>query len=65
MADRLKRAEAQASPVQEYNGCFLVHNSETEIDLVDKVSGKWIVCKSIRHAKWTATVWARLQTQFR
>jgi hypothetical protein len=46
-----------------YKNCFIVPVNEG-FDVVDKVTGRWIHIASQRLAKWNATVWSRLSTEF-
>jgi hypothetical protein len=46
-----------------YRNCFIVPVNEG-FDVVDKTTGRWIHIASQRLAKWNATVWSRLSTEF-
>ena len=46
-----------------YRNCFIVPVNDG-FDVVDKTSGRWIHIASQRLAKWNATVWSRLSTEF-
>ena len=46
-----------------YRNCYIVPVNEG-FDVVDKTSGRWIHIASQRLAKWNATVWSRLSTEF-
>ena len=46
-----------------YRNCFIVPVNGG-FDVVDKISGRWIHMASQRLAKWNATVWSRLSTEF-
>ena len=46
-----------------YRNCYIVPVNDG-FDVVDKTSGRWIHITSQRLAKWNATVWTRLSTDF-
>ena len=46
-----------------YRNCFIVPVNEG-FYVVDKTTGWWIHIASQRLAKWNATVWSRLSTEF-
>lgn len=46
-----------------YRNCYIVPVNDG-FDVVDKTSGRWIHIHSQRLAKWNATVWTRLSTEF-
>ena len=46
-----------------YRNCFIVPVNDG-FDVVDKTTGRWIHMPSQRLAKWNATVWTRLSTDF-
>lgn len=46
-----------------YRNCFIVPVNDG-FDVVDKTTGRWIHIQSQRLAKWNATVWTRLSTEF-
>ena len=46
-----------------YRNCYIVPVNDG-FDVVDKTSGRWIHMPSQRLAKWNATVWTRLSTEF-
>lgn len=46
-----------------YRNCYIVPVNDG-FDVVDKTSGRWIHIVSQRLAKWNATVWSRLSTEF-
>ena len=46
-----------------YRNCFIVPVNDG-FDVVDKTTGRWIHTASQRLAKWNATVWTRLSTDF-
>ena len=46
-----------------YKNCFIVPVNDG-FDVVDKTTGRWIHMPSQRLAKWNATVWTRLSTDF-
>ena len=46
-----------------YKNCYIVPVNNG-FDVVDKTSGRWIHITSQRLAKWNATVWTRLSTDF-
>ena len=46
-----------------YRNCYIVPVNEG-FDVVDKTTGRWIHIASQRLAKWNATVWSRLSTEF-
>lgn len=52
----------------QYRNCFIVEHKDGEVvkgvDVVDMASGRWMVAKNVRTARWTASVWARLQFEF-
>lgn len=46
-----------------YKNCYIVPVNDG-FDVVDKTTGRWIHLASQRLAKWNATVWTRLSTDF-
>ena len=46
-----------------YKNCYIVPVNDG-FDVVDKTTGRWIHMASQRLAKWNATVWTRLSTDF-
>ena len=46
-----------------YKNCYIVPVNDG-FDVVDKTTGRWIHLHSQRLAKWNATVWTRLSTDF-
>jgi hypothetical protein len=46
-----------------YRNCYIVPVNDG-FDVVDKTTGRWIHIHSQRLAKWNATVWTRLSTEF-
>ena len=46
-----------------YKNCYIVPVN-VGFDVVDKTTGRWILMASQRLAKWNATVWTRLSTDF-
>lgn len=46
-----------------YKNCYIVPVNDG-FDVVDKTTGRWIHMASQRLAKWNATVWTRLSTEF-
>ena len=46
-----------------YKNCYIVPVNNG-FDLIDKTTGRWIHLASQRLAKWNATVWTRLSTEF-
>jgi hypothetical protein len=46
-----------------YKNCFIVPVNDG-FDVVDKTSGRWMHIASQRMAKWNATVWTRLSSEF-
>ena len=46
-----------------YKNCYIVPVNNG-FDLIDKTTGRWIHLASQRLAKWNATVWTRLSTDF-
>lgn len=46
-----------------YKNCYIVPVNDG-FDVVDKITGRWIHMPSQRLAKWNATVWTRLSTEF-
>jgi hypothetical protein len=46
-----------------YKNCYIVPVNDG-FDVVDKTTGRWIHMPSQRLAKWNATVWTRLSTEF-
>ena len=46
-----------------YKNCYIVPVNEG-FDVIDKTTGRWIHIHSQRLAKWNATVWTRLSTEF-
>ena len=46
-----------------YKGCIIVPVGGG-FDVVDRASGRWMHVPSQRVAKWNATVWTRLSTEF-
>lgn len=46
-----------------YKNCYIVPVN-SGFDVIDKTSGRWIHIHSQRLAKWNATVWTRLSTEF-
>jgi len=46
-----------------YKNCYIVPVNDG-FDVVDKTTGRWIHMASQRLAKWNATVWTRLTTDF-
>jgi hypothetical protein len=46
-----------------YKNCYIVPVNNG-FDVVDKTTGRWIHLSSQRLAKWNATVWTRLSTDF-
>lgn len=46
-----------------YKNCYIVPVNNG-FDVIDKTSGRWIHIHSQRLAKWNATVWTRLSTEF-
>ena len=46
-----------------YKNCYIVPVNNG-FDVVDKTTGRWIHMASQRLAKWNATVWTRLSTEF-
>ena len=46
-----------------YKNCYIVPVNNG-FDLIDKPTGRWIHLASQRLAKWNATVWTRLSTEF-
>lgn len=51
-----------------YRHCTIVEykvgDKTAGVDLVDTATGRWITCRDVRSARWTAPVWARLQYEF-
>lgn len=51
-----------------YRNCYIVEYKDgdktTGVDVVDAATGRWMVVKDVRSARWTASVWARLQFEF-
>lgn len=35
------------------------------VDVIDSKSGRWFTTKSMRAAKWNASVWARLSSELK
>ena len=46
-----------------YRDHIIVEN-KSSVDLVDRTTGKWVVCRTVRQARWKATVWATLKHAF-
>ncbi len=47
-----------------YKNTLLVPRSNG-VDVVDSKSGRWFTAKSMRAAKWNASVWARLSSELK
>lgn len=49
--------------VTEYKDAYLV-DWGSNVDIVDKASGKWSTYPSVHAAKWNLAVWRRLSSTF-
>lgn len=49
--------------VSEYRNCFILP-IKGGFDVMDRKTGRWARFHTQRSAKWNATVWTRLSTQF-
>jgi hypothetical protein len=58
----MKKSTKIGAPVA-YRGCYIVPANDG-FDVVDRTTGRWIHQPSQRLAKWNATVWTRLSTEF-
>lgn len=62
-----KQPEIIMGEVTTYKGCFIMPieiNHVVGFDVVDRRTGKWAHYPSRRLARWTASVWTRLNTEF-
>ena len=58
-------APKQLPEIINYKSTMLVNRDGTTVDVIDASTGRWFVAKSMRAAKWNASVWTRLNNEFK
>lgn len=57
-------AKPTAPAVTPYKNCLIVER-DGRVDIVDTQRGLWMQVASVRTAKWTISVWGRLNAEFK
>lgn len=48
-----------------YKSCLIAEDERNgRVDIINPKTGKWMAVRSVRNAKWTITVWERLNAEF-
>lgn len=55
--------KTKLGPVSLWAGCFVLPVNDG-FDIVDRKSGRWAHFKNRRSARWSASVWTRLDSEF-